>query len=164
MKVGNVSFGAKLTQSTFDFLVRARVKGLNTENMENLMQELRPDEFIYTDKRGDNILSMGFVNKPGQVSLNRKNDIILGSKNYIDILKLADNRREVISDFLASGKIKSYEINQKTIDTITSKLKEIKKSEKLSPAKRAERAIIKKFGFPKPDNGEISIPLTSDAF
>ena len=110
MKIGNVSFGARIDRNTMDFLIKARQKGLKTEKMETLMKQVYPDEVIYTeyDDLGENISYMKFFNI---IFLPPK--YIPGTKRYIQ----------------SGSQLNPYKINQNTVNTITKCLEEIKKND-----------------------------------
>ena len=107
MKIGNVSFGARIDRNTMNFLIKAREKGLKTKKMETLMKQVYPDEVIYSvnDDLGESIAYMKVLNKI----------ILPPSYKYISN-----------ANFL---KTLPYEVNQKTVNIITKNLEEIKKND-----------------------------------
>ena len=127
MKIGNVSFGAKIDRNTMDFVVKAREKGLETEKMEKLMKEVLPDETVRTTFRfNDEIMQMTIG---GKTILNPKWALCLGSMSTVSVPQ--------------------YRINQKAVDKITTKLEEIKWNECRNASKKDyENRLIDKFGEP----------------
>ena len=102
MKIGNVSFGARIDNNTMNFLIKAREKGLNTEKLETLMKQI--DGEIFSSVDYDNNL-----------------DFMYRGGNNIDVKfkKVLPGQKESAS----------YITNQKTINLITKELSKIKKSD-----------------------------------
>ena len=49
MNIGKVSFGAQIDKNTFNFLLKAREKGLYTKEMETLLKQVYPEDgYVYS--------------------------------------------------------------------------------------------------------------------
>lgn len=109
-----ISFGATLDKNTIDFIAQARKKGLKIDEMELLMKKVVPTEIIETAKNKDGFISMGIGKYSGGYSLKT-----LLKPNFVYYRK--------------RDKLKIYPqyMNQKTIDKITKKLKELQKNESM---------------------------------
>ena len=156
MKVGNINFGARLTQSTFDFLVEARKKGLNTKKMENLMKETHPDEFVKTYTYKDKLLGMEIVENPKMINMQGGKTILKNNdfEYYYDAYFGADPANDLTSE-IENGNFQSYDINQKLVDDITKNLKELSKKENSSEENKIKKALISKFGLPVSEINEV---------
>ena len=133
MKVSNVSFGAKVTEDTMNFLVRAKMKGLNTEPIENLVKNSYYDEFVIT-----NINNKGEVDSIAISPNPRLNPALLDARNYNGNNKLILPHREG----------KKYSINDETLAYMASRLVKYANAEKISPEKAYRRELIEKLGAP----------------
>ena len=128
------NFGAKIDECGIRFLVSAREKGLKTQELETLLKQVLPKEEIQTGV--DNVLG-----EPAFMKVGNK-----------DILPA---KFEYYGNF---SQMKPCKINQDTIDSMTKKLREIKKEDKTADNtkikfqkiyKRDHRAeLIKIFGQP----------------
>lgn len=122
MKIGNVSFGAKIDGNTLTFLVKARENGLQTKEMETLLKQVSPNGEIVSaiDINGDLLFMYN------------------SNKKHIDILTGKYKRYNNFTQEVP------YETNQETVDLITNKLKEIKKAEGNTDNKRIKNHKIYK--------------------
>ena len=133
MKVGNVSFGIRYDNNTFNVLANAKLNGLNTEKLEANLEDLRlveHEKVLYTESERTNpkrIYSM-YIANPKDMS--KKSYIITGAD---------------ASDF-------NCRVNQSCIDEITKNLQEYKKMVipqlYLADKNRVEKELIKRLGKP----------------
>ncbi len=133
MKIGNVSFGARITEDTMNFLIKAKMKGLNTEPMENLMKNSYHDEFIVT-----NMSCKGELDSIAISPNPRMNPAFLNPNNYNGTNKI----------LLPHNSSKNYKINEETLALIMSRLVKYANAEKILPEKVYKRELIEKFGEP----------------
>lgn len=116
--IRNQNFGAKLCKSTAAFIEEAKSKGLDTEKMEQLMEEVYPDKTIYTRTEYDpfdgrrKLLWMGTDYRDFDYSPEERTTVLRNPKTCIFGLYINH-----IQD-----------IDQKRIDMVTESLERIKEN------------------------------------
>ena len=138
MKLNNINFGARIDKGTYQTLLEARRKGLNTQEAETLMTKVCPAGTIYTTSVNNTL--DGRINK--------------GIKSMIIYSNFINSGIEILPvKILSAGSIdyigKAYKINQKTIDLITKRLKKLTANSigyKFNIKTKDEYELMKKFG------------------
>ena len=113
------SFGAKLSKSTVAFIEEAKSKGLDTSKMEKLMEEVYPNETIYTRTEYD--------------PFDHKRKLLWIGTDYRDFDYSPEERTTVLRNpkTCIFGLYISHiqDIDQKLINMVTDSLERIKEDE-----------------------------------